>query len=117
MITIIAGGRDYAVTSADAEYLDTLDITQVVSGGASGADRGGEQWAENRGIPLTVIKAEWKSYGRAAGPIRNRRMADIADAVVLFAGGAGTSSMFRIAMVRGLRVFDCREGSDQPLAL
>lgn len=85
--TIIAGGRDYSLTLSDEAWLDTLPIREVVSGGASGADAGGEAWAKKRGIPIKRFPADWKTHGRAAGPIRNRQMAEYADAVVLFLEG------------------------------
>lgn len=93
MKTVIAGGRDYKLTDSDFEWLDTLGITEVVSGGARGADAGGEQWARGRNVPLVVFPADWKGYGKAAGYIRNKQMAEYADAVILFPGGNGTKSM------------------------
>jgi hypothetical protein len=38
MKTIIAGGRHYRLTDEDYDFLDTLGITEVVCGGATGAD-------------------------------------------------------------------------------
>jgi hypothetical protein len=105
LITIIAGGRDYNLTPSDEAWLDTLPIREVVSGGAFGADAGGESWAKKRGIPIKRFPADWKTHGRAAGPIRNRQMAEYADAVVLFPGGRGTGSMRREAERQGLRIF------------
>jgi hypothetical protein len=105
LITIIAGGRDYNLTLSDEAWLDTLPIREVVSGGASGADAGGEAWAKKRGIPIKRFPADWKTHGRAAGPIRNRQMAEYADAVVLFPGGRGTDSMRREAERQELRIF------------
>src|SRR6476661_8492494 len=98
MKLIIAGGRDYDVTQQDIQALDTIpDVTEVVSGGAGGADACGEDWAAMRGIPCKSFRADWLKHGKAAGPIRNRKMAEYADAVVLFPGGKGTDSMFREA--------------------
>jgi hypothetical protein len=105
LITIIAGGRDYNLTLSDEAWLATLPIREVVSGGASGADAGGEAWAKKRGIPIKRFPADWKTHGRAAGPIRNRQMAEYADAVVLFPGGRGTDSMRTEAERQGLRIF------------
>jgi hypothetical protein len=46
MKLIIAGGRDYKFTKSDLEKLDSIEgITEVVSGGARGADKCGEIWA------------------------------------------------------------------------
>jgi hypothetical protein len=104
MKTIIAGGRRYIPCAQDYATLDSLDITTVVSGGASGADQLGEEWAATRGVPLMRFVAEWDKYGKAAGPIRNREMAKYAEAVVLFRGGAGTKNMKQEALKAGLKI-------------
>jgi hypothetical protein len=109
MRLIIAGGRDYHLTEADREFLDGLDdVTEVVTGGATGADKDGELWAIDRDLPTMRYKPDWKTHGKAAGPIRNRAMAEYADAVVLFPGGRGTDSMFAEAEKAGLTIFDRR---------
>ncbi len=77
MKVIIAGSRDIK----DRQLLrlaiekSGFDITEVVSGGAAGVDSLGEQWAREHGITLTKFPADWSSYGKAAGPIRNEKMA------------------------------------------
>jgi hypothetical protein len=103
---IIAGGRDYELTETDLEKLGELPIREVVSGGASGVDLGGEKWAESRGIPVKRFPADWKRHGRGAGPRRNRAMAEYADAVALFPGGRGTASMRKEAEKAGIEVYD-----------
>jgi hypothetical protein len=109
--TIIAGGRDYQLTNWDRGLLEVLPITEVVSGGARGADAGGEQWAASRGLPVTRFPADWNSHGRRAGYLRNVQMAEYiggGGCVVLFHGGRGTDMMYKIAVSRGLLVFDFR---------
>lgn len=106
MKTIIAGGRDYRISQDDIEFLDSLEITEVVSGGAKGADTGGEEYAEERGIPIIRFNADWDKHGKAAGPIRNREMANYADAVVLFPGGRGTESMYKEAVKSDLTILN-----------
>lgn len=108
MKTIIAGGRDTQLTLEDIEYLNTLDITEVVSGGARGIDTEGEIWAQETGIPIKRFPAEWNKYGKGAGFKRNVQMAEYADALVVFPGGNGTNHMFRTATKHGLVVFDRR---------
>jgi hypothetical protein len=116
---IIAGGRDYAVGPKERRWLDgihaALDISLVISGGAPGADAGGEKWANSREIELEVYPANWAKHGKAAGPKRNQIMAnrleprcyeDPGDVVILFPGGTGTDSMRRIAKKRGVRVIE-----------
>lgn len=101
MKLVIAGGRSYSLTDADHRFLRQLcrshRVTEIVSGGAPGADRGGELFAKAAGLQLTVFPADWATHGRAAGPIRNRQMAEYCDLVVLFPGGRGTQSMLREA--------------------
>lgn len=114
MKLIIAGGRGYEFTASDFSRLEQLrsTVTEVVSGGAPGADRCGETWAQASQIPVKRFPADWKTHGRAAGPIRNAQMAAYADAVALFPGGKGTQSMYNEAMKAGLQVFDFRR--DEP---
>jgi hypothetical protein len=107
MKCIIAGGRNYHLTSEDYAFLDTLGITEVVCGGAAGADFDGASWAILHGVPVVYFYADWESYGKAAGPIRNRLMAQYCqDSVVLFPGGKGTDSMRSIASELGLRIIN-----------
>jgi len=103
--TIIAGGRGYFLTPADVAWLDTLPIREVVSGGARGVDQDGERWAASRNIPVKLFPAEWNRYGLRAGPLRNRQMAEYAEAAALFPGGRGTANMWQEAEKRGLHIF------------
>jgi hypothetical protein len=100
---IVAGGRSFD----DYEHLKaTLDLylclktnIEIVSGGASGADKLGERWANEKGIDIKLFPADWDTYGRAAGPIRNEEMAKYADACIVFWDGKskGTLSMIESA--------------------
>lgn len=106
MKTIIAGGRDYLLTKDDFAWLATLPITEVVSGGARGADAGGEEYAKYAGLPLTRFIADWQVHGKLAGFIRNMQMAKYAEACVLFPGGSGTAHMRQQAISHGLVVYE-----------
>ncbi len=96
MRVIVAGGRDvtdYALVEAAIEA-SGFQITEVVSGGARGADTFGEEWARRHGIPFVRFPAEWHKYGRSAGVLRNQQMAAYADALVAVpTGGPGTRNM------------------------
>lgn len=102
MRLVVAGGRDYQLTHSDFHWLQVFcyrnQVSEIVSGGASGVDRGAEQCADRWNLKLTVFPADWSTHGRAAGPIRNRKMAEYCDLVVLFPGGRGTRSMEREAL-------------------
>jgi hypothetical protein len=110
MKVIIAGGRDYTFTDKDIAFLDKVApaIHEVVSGGATGADHCGEEWAKKHGIPVKVFPADWNTHGKAAGPLRNRQMAEYAGGVILFPGGNGTESMHQEAVACGLYIVDRR---------
>ena len=107
MKLIISGGRDYHLTARDIMFLDSiLGVEEVVEGECRGADLDGKRWAERRGIPIKPFPAEDYGSWPACGPLRNRAMAEYADAVVLFPGGRGTTSMRVEATRQGLGIFE-----------
>ena len=108
MKVIIAGGRDFEDYMLLLQTVAKVNfgITEVVSGGAHGADTLGEFFARDLDIPLKRFVANWGKHGRSAGPIRNGEMADYADALIAFWDGksAGTRNMIEQATGRGLKV-------------
>ncbi|MDX5369230.1 MAG: DUF2493 domain-containing protein [Alphaproteobacteria bacterium] len=110
MRTIIAGGRNYILNDLGVALLDRLrdeiPITAVVCGCATGIDTSGAGWAWQRGIPIIFYRADWDTYGKAAGMIRNAQMAANADACITFAGGAGTRNMRAQARAKGLKAYN-----------
>lgn len=110
---IIAGGRtfsDYDLVEKSCNYylqnkLNNCEVI-VVSGHASGADSLGERYAQERGLECELHPADWHAHGRAAGPIRNAQMADVANALIAFWDGKsrGTKNMIDTATKRGLQV-------------
>ena len=48
----------------------------IVTGAAKGADQLGSRYARERVLALREFPANWRAYGRAAGPIRNQQMLD-----------------------------------------
>lgn len=110
---IIAGGRDYKFTAKDKFALLGLwhlyKFQEVVHGDQTGADTEGKEWGKDMELIVTAFPANWTEYGPFAGPIRNKQMAEYADAVVLFPGGKGTQSMHNEARKAGIRIFDWRD--------
>lgn len=108
MKTIIAGGRNFIPSKVHTEWLNTFidDTTEVVSGGAVGADSYGERWAKYRHIPVKIFSAMWDVYGKIAGYKRNKQMAKYADRCLLFPGGKGTAHMKKLALEYGLEVHE-----------
>ena len=111
MKIIIAGGRDFDDWEFMIRKLNTFDEwrggnVEVISGGARGADRLGEKFGLSWRADITVMHAEWDLYGKAAGFIRNEKMAEYADVLAAFWDGKsrGTKHMIDIALREGLEV-------------
>ena len=81
-------------------------VDEVVSGGAIGTDEVGENWAKYKQIDIRIFPAKWNTEGRGAGHIRNKRMAEYADALIAFWDGesTGTNNMINQAKKQGLKV-------------
>ena len=102
MRIIIAGSRyfdDYVFLEEQVNDILITEFilpTEFISGGAPGVDTLGEQYAKKHGWNVKRFPADWNKYGRAAGPIRNRQMAEYGDILIAFdAGGNGTKSMIQ----------------------
>jgi hypothetical protein len=115
---IVAGSRwinnfapvEYAIAAARVhwEFVDET-IDEIVTGGAMGIDAIAKEIAVLGEIPHREFKADWLNYGKAAGPIRNRAMAEYADALILVWDGKsrGSANMLATAQQFKLRIFEC----------
>lgn len=110
MKVYVTGGRDYPHRHRVYETLDSYGPTLVVTGGCStGADAYARSWCNSTGVMLLEVPALWSFHGKAAGPIRNRQMAEsgLAEFCIAFPGGRGTANMVeecRKAGVPGVKV-------------
>ena len=113
MRVLVCGGRDFQDRVAVHQALDDLDaaygVSLVIDGGATGADKLAAEWAWMSNKPNRCFPADWKTYGRGAGPIRNKQMLDEGkpDLVLAFPGGRGTANMVKQAQAAGVRV-ECK---------
>lgn len=102
MKTIIAGSR--TITNYDlvekAIQKSNIDITEIVSGTASGVDSLGEQYAKKYNIPIKQFPADWNTYGKRAGYLRNVEMAEYADACIIIWDGSSKGSKMMIDIAR-----------------
>lgn len=121
MRVLICGGRDYndwrsfrnelekiaiirfPKTEPD-EYGNYLYDVTIISGAARGTDTLAIDWAVVNWTGLQTYPADWKTHGKAAGPIRNQQMIDEGkpDLVIAFPGGSGTKDMIRRAKKAGI---------------
>jgi cysteine synthase len=73
--------------------------SRIVTGAASGADTLAIRWAKKFNIENVNYPAEWRKYGKAAGPFRNSEMLrrEQPEVVLAMPGGRGTLDMVRKA--------------------
>lgn len=109
MRTIIAGSR--TVTEYHHVEQAVRDCgwypSVVISGTARGADKLGEEWARENGVPVERFPADWNKYGKRAGYVRNEWMAEEADSLIVLWDGKskGTAHMIEIANRYGLDIY------------
>jgi len=111
MRVLVCGGRDFKNLELLRQTMDSLlGVSCIIEGGALGADKCAAYWAQLSGIPIETFCADWKTHGKAAGPIRNKRMLDEGkpDLVVAFPGGRGTSNMMMQARKAGVPVMEIK---------
>jgi predicted Rossmann-fold nucleotide-binding protein len=102
---IVCGGRSFRDYPRLAKALNNRGITEIIEGGASGADQCANRWAYWNLIRCTRVRADWGTYGRAAGPLRNAEMLKLKpDLVIAFPGGSGTANMVAQARAAGIEV-------------
>lgn len=84
----IIGSRDFYEPMALKYGLHTFrklyDIEHIVSGGAKGADKLGEMYADKYGIKKLIFLPDWKQFGRKAGFMRNKDIIENCDVVFAF---------------------------------
>ena len=73
-------------------------ISEIISGGAKGADALAEKLANKYNIKLNVHYPNWEKYGKSAGPIRNKLIINECDECIAFWDGIskGTKSSINL---------------------
>ena len=111
MVVLVCGSRFYSDYARVYQYLKSLEwVSQVVAGGCRGADALAVRAAKACGYPFREFPADWRKFGKAAGPIRNQRMLDEGkpDLVLAFHENPdeskGTKDMIRRARRQGIPV-------------
>jgi len=123
MKVIISGSRDIN----DPELIEKaikesgFEITECVCGMAPGVDMVSRDIMLARGVPVKECPAKWEDlshpkaviktgrygkYNAAAGPIRNKKMAEYAEALIAVWDGEskGTKGMIELAEEHGLEI-------------
>ena len=103
----IVGGRDFDDFDRLEKWANEFDATEIVSGGAKGADTLAETYAKKHGIKMTVYPAKWddmsapcrvkrnsrgEMYNALAGMNRNTTIVDNCDAIIIFWNGKSSGT-------------------------
>lgn len=121
MRLLICGDRNWdnyeLIFLALRRIQENVHIECVIQGEARGADSLARLAAEQIGIPVKKYPADWDTYGKSAGPIRNQRMMTHGrpDAVMAFHNkledSKGTKHMVELATKAKLPVWVSQQGS------
>ena len=105
MKTAIIGTRTFENYDQLCQIIGNLENkpTEIISGGASGADGLAERYAKENDLPLTIHLPNWKDHGKAAGPIRNQVIVEKCEQLVAFWDGQskGTNHTIKTAQAKG----------------
>lgn len=123
MRVLMCGDRNWTDEKSIREVLSNLVAFHseviVIEGEAPGADSISRDVAESMGIQVLKFPALWKTFGRAAGPVRNKQMLmeGKPDMVCAFHNNLrdskGTKNMVRQAINAGVPVY--LKTLDEPL--
>lgn len=98
MKVAIVGSRGFKNLPLVAKYIrDNKNwITTVVTGGAVGVDSTAETTALALRIKVELYLPDWQTFGRSAGPRRNRLIVENSDRVVAFWDGKSRGTLSSI---------------------
>jgi len=110
----IGGSRDFEDYEVFSKFvgecikdLKPCEKITILSGHCRGTDLMAERYADEMGYGIEIYPADWKKYGRAAGPKRNMVMIENSDAVIAFRDGKsrGTKNLVEMAKKKNIPVY------------
>lgn len=101
----IIGSRDFKNKTFLDEKMKEIQkefpISQIISGGAKGADTIGVQWANKNDIETKVFYPDFKKH-KGAYHFRNRQIVKESDIIVAFWNGYSTGTKYTINYAKTL---------------
>ena len=93
----VVGSRN--LTNIELDRYISEDVEEIVSGGAVGVDLCAAEYAKSKGVKLTEFLPQYERYGRVAPIVRNKKIVDYADKIIVFWDGSskGTLSVIKYA--------------------
>ena len=109
MRVLVSGDRNWT----DRKYIEDVlsafaamvPIEVLIEGEAGGVDVMARDWADSHYVQVAPYPAQWRTFGKRAGPIRNQQMLDEGkpDIVIAFHPQIWDSKGTRDMMTRALR--------------
>lgn len=96
----IVGSRSFNDYIKLCEHFSGDGITEIVSGGAKGADFLAEQFAYDHNLPLKLFLPEWEKFGKKAGHMRNQLIVDYCDMLIAFWDGKSPGTKNSISLIK-----------------
>lgn len=104
-----SGDRIILAHTIEKLYKEYKRDLMIIHGGARGADTMAGEIAGALGIPVCVFPAQWRTFGRGAGPIRNRWMLRFGRPHLVISchqalsASKGTKDMVQLAQSKGVK--------------
>jgi hypothetical protein len=90
----IVGSRDFKDWGLLCSVMKEYRPSEIISGGAMGADSMAAAWAKEKGIPLKEFLPDYKKYGRSAPIRRNDLIVDASEMVIAFWDGTSRGTKY-----------------------
>ena len=94
----VVGSRDFNDYEFLKKMLNYHLCTQIISGGARGADTLAKQYATEHDIPIKEFIPNWDAHGKAAGYLRNEQIVEACEELVAFWDGKSRGTMHSITL-------------------
>ena len=101
MKLMIVGSRSIQTFDLSAHIPENTDL--IITGGAQGIDALAEQYADKHRISKLIIRPQYDVYGKAAPILRNKKMVEIADVVLVIWDGQSVGTKSTIQYARKLQ--------------
>jgi hypothetical protein len=99
-VVLVAGSRSYEHLEAVRNAVGSIESTAlVISGGARGVDSIAIAHARALGLKTFVYPADWKTYGKRAGLLRNAVMVRMCTEALVFHDGTSRGTQHTLDLL------------------
>ena len=82
------------------DFVESHIITEIISGGAKGADTLAKKYAKENGFPTNIILPNWEKFGKSAGFIRNEQIVQECTYLMAFWDGKSKGTKHSIDLAK-----------------